>query len=125
MEPGDLVQPGRVLFEIARDGGTEIEAPVDEKNLGVLAMGQTRAVHCRCVPDTAYCRGRNYLAPAIDPQLGTVTMRLKVDPMPGFLRQDMTVSVNIETGSPRRALAVPNDALLDAAGDRPAVLRGA
>ncbi|MFW8565241.1 efflux RND transporter periplasmic adaptor subunit [Orrella sp. 11846] len=40
VEPGDLVQPGRVLFEIARHGGTELLVPVDEKNLEVLALGQ-------------------------------------------------------------------------------------
>ena len=33
--------------------------------------------------------------------------------VPQFLRQDMTVSVNVETGRRDRALAVPNDALLN------------
>src|SRR5690606_28429163 len=39
-EPGDLVQPGDVLFAIARDGDTEVLVPVDEENLGVLEVGQ-------------------------------------------------------------------------------------
>src|SRR5690606_15618397 len=39
-EPGDLVQPSRVLFEIAREGDNEVLIPLDEKNLGVLAIGQ-------------------------------------------------------------------------------------
>ncbi|MFO7748275.1 MAG: efflux RND transporter periplasmic adaptor subunit, partial [Orrella sp.] len=41
VEPGDLVQAGRVLLEMARDGDTEILVPVDERNLGVLALGQS------------------------------------------------------------------------------------
>ena len=35
VEPGDLVQPGRVLLELALQGDTEILLPVDEKNLSV------------------------------------------------------------------------------------------
>jgi HlyD family secretion protein len=47
VEPGDLVQPGRVLFTIASDGTTEIEVPVDEKNLFALTVGQT----AQCIAD--------------------------------------------------------------------------
>jgi len=122
VEPGDLVQPGRVLLEIARDGDTEIEAPVDEKNLGVLALGQTAQCIADAYPDRPFAAAVNYLAPGIDAQLGTVTIRLQVAPVPDFLRQDMTVSVNVETGRRDAALVVPNDALLDADGAQPAVL---
>jgi HlyD family secretion protein len=52
-----------------------------------------------------------------------VDIRLKVDPVPRFLRQDMTVSVNIETGRRDRALVVANDALATVDGDRATVLR--
>ena len=51
------------------------------------------------------------ISPAIDPQRGTVDLRLAVEPVPAFLRQDMTVSVNIETGRRDSAVVVPNDAL--------------
>jgi HlyD family secretion protein len=122
VEPGDLVQPGRVLLEIARDGDTEIEVPVDEKNLGVLALGQTAQCIADAYPDQPFAAVVNYVAPGIDAQLGTVIIRVKVAPVPDFLRQDMTVSVNVQTGRRDAALAVPNDALLDAGGAEPAVL---
>lgn len=122
VEPGDLVQPGRVMFEIARAGDTEIEVPVDEKNLAVLALGQTAQCIADAYPDQPFPAVVNYLAPGIDAQRGTVTIRLKVADVPAFLRQDMTVSVNVETGRRDAALAVPNDALLDAGGTLPAVL---
>jgi HlyD family secretion protein len=112
-EPGDLVQPGRVLFEIARGGDTEIEVPVDEKNLSLLALGQRAQCFADAYPDDAFVATLNFLAPRIDAQRGTVDIRLKVDPVPGFLRQDMTVSVNVETGRKDQALVVPNDALLN------------
>lgn len=114
VEPGDLVQPGRVLFEIARDGDTEIEVLVDEKNLAQLAIGQQAQCVADAWPDRPFPATIRFIAPAIDPARGTVIVRLAVDPVPEFLRQDMTVSVNVETGRSDRALAVPNDALLDA-----------
>ncbi len=122
VEPGDLVQPGRVLFEIARAGDTEIEVPVDETNLAVLALGQTAQCIADAYPDRPFPAVVNYLAPGVDAQRGTVTIRLKVEAAPAFLRQDMTISVNVETGHRDAALALPNDALLDAGAAQPAVL---
>lgn len=111
-EPGDLVQPGRVLFEIARGGDTEIEVPVDEKNLGVLSVGQEAACIADAWPERRFRATINYIAPSIDATRGTVTIRLRVQQPPDYLRQDMTVSVNVVTGRRDRAIVVPNDALL-------------
>lgn len=115
-EPGDVVQPGRVLFEIAREGQTELLVPVDEKNLSVLALGQHAICVADAYPDRPFPAIVGFIAPAVDPQRGSVDIRLRLDPVPGYLRQDMTVSVNVETGRRERALVVPNDAL-DAARD--------
>jgi len=122
-EPGDQVQPGKVLLEIARTGDTEVLVPVDERNLGVLALGQPAV----CIPD-AYLQAPfdarvTFIAPTIDPQKGTVDVRLRVDPVPPNLRQDMTVSANIETGRRDKTLAVPNDALFDLSGETAKVWR--
>jgi HlyD family secretion protein len=121
VEPGDLVQPGKVLLEIAREGDTEIEVPVDEKNLAVLRVGQVAQGIADAFPDQPFPATVNFISPSIDAQRGTVNIRLKVEPVPDFLRQDMTVSVTVETGRRDAALVVPNDALLEAGGDGPAV----
>ena len=123
VEPGDLVQPGRVLFEIVRNGDTEILLPLDEKNLGVVRIGQVAACVADAFPTQSFAARISFIAPSIDAQQGTVDVRLKVDPVPRFLRQDMTVSVNIETGRRDRALVVANDALAGVDGDRATVLR--
>lgn len=117
-EPGDVVQPGRVLFEIARDGQTELLVPVDERNLAVLRLGQSALCVTDAYPDQPFPATVSFIAPAVDPQRGSVDIRLQLEPVPGFLRQDMTVSVNIETGRRERALVVPNDALDDVDGGR-------
>ncbi len=110
-EPGDVVQPGRVLFEIARQGETELVVPVDEKNLSVLALGQPAMCVADAYPDRPFPATVSFIAPAVDPQRGSVDIRLRLDPVPDFLRQDMTVSVNVETGRRENALVIPNDAL--------------
>lgn len=60
----------------------------------------------------------------MDPARGTVDVRLRIDPKADFVRQDMTVTVTVLTGQRESALAVPNDALLDArdGSDRATVL---
>ena len=122
-EPGDLVQPNRVLFEIARDGDTEILVPIDEKNLQALAMGQSALCVTDAYPTQAFTARIRYIAPSVDPQRGTVDVRLVVDNPPEFLREDMTVSVNVETGRRDSALVVPNDALLAVRGNDATVWR--
>ncbi len=110
-EPGDLIQPGRVLFEIAREGSTEILVPLDERNLEVLSAGQAAQCIADAYPGRPFGAYVSFIAPSVDPSRGTVDIRLRVDPVPSFLRQDMTVTVNVETGRRDSALVVPNDAL--------------
>lgn len=111
VEPGDVVQPGRVLFTIALAGRTEIRVPFDERNLSRLALQQSAMAVTDAYPSKPFPARISFIAPSIDPQRGTVEVWLSVDPVPDFLRQDMTVSVNVETGRRDQALVVPNDAL--------------
>lgn len=122
VEPGDLVQPGRVLLEIARSGATEILVPIDERNLGVLRLGQTATCLTDAYVNQTFSARVSFIAPTVDPQRGTVDIRLTVDPVPDYLRQDMTVTVNIETGKRENSLAIPNDAIFNQLGDTANVL---
>lgn len=122
VEPGDLVQLGQTLFTIALTGNTEIRVPLDERNLPQLALQQNATVISDAYPDQSFPARINFIAPSIDPQRGTVEVRLTVNPVPDFLRQDMTVSVNVETAKRARALAIPNDALSSIKGDKAVVL---
>ena len=96
---------------IARAGATEVLAAVDEKNLEVLAVGQKAMCVADAYPARPFPAVVGFIAPAVDPQRGSVDVRFAVDPVPDFLRQDMTVSVNVETGRRERAIVAPNDAL--------------
>ena len=122
VEPGDLVQPGMTLFTIALDGNTEIRVPLDERNLPRLALQQNASVIADAYPDRPFPAQINFIAPSIDPERGTVEVRLTVDPVPDFLRQDMTVSVNIETDQRAHTRVIPNDALSNVQGNKAIVL---
>lgn len=122
VEVGDLVQPGQSLFTIALDGKTEIRVPLDERNLSRLALQQPAVAITDAYPDKPFPVRISFIAPSIDPQRGTVEVRLSVDPVPDFLRQDMTVSVNIETDRRAKALVIPNDALANVKEDNAEVL---
>ncbi len=115
--PGDIVQPGRLLLEIAKEGSTEILIPVDERNLGVLALGQPARCIADAYPSQPFNAQINFIAPTIDPQRGTVDVRLTVDPPPDFLRQDMTVTATIQTNQRDKAITVSNDLIKESKDD--------
>jgi HlyD family secretion protein len=116
-EPGDVVQPGRTLLVVARDGPTQLSVLPDEKNLAFLAIGQAATASVDAFPDKVFPARVAYIAPAVDLSRGTVEVKLDVADPPPFLRPDMTVSVNVEVGRDPAALVVPAAAVRDAGTD--------
>ncbi|SFP64292.1 HlyD family secretion protein [Geopseudomonas sagittaria] len=123
VEPGDLVRPGDTLLEIARAGSREILLPLDEKNLAPVALGQRARIVADAWPERVLDARVSYIAPAVDTARGTVDVHLDLDAPADFLRQGMTVSVNIDTARRERALVIANDALRRIDGSRAEVLR--
>jgi|TARA_R100000049_G_C1947296_1_gene92970 HlyD family secretion protein len=123
VEPGDLVQPGRTLLTIARSGSSEILLPLDEKNLAPVELGQAAKVVADAYPERVLQASVSFIAPSVDTARGTLDVHLDLQGPADFLRQGMTVSVNIETGRREQALVLPNDALLARNGNRAQVLR--
>lgn len=121
-EPGEVLSAGRGILELAREGATEVVAQVDERNLDRLALGQAALVSADAYPDQRLAATVSEIAPAVDVQTGTVEIRLTMTEAPATLKQDMTVSVDIEVGRRDRALTVPNEVLRARHGDRAEVL---
>jgi HlyD family secretion protein len=122
VEPGDIVQPSKRLMTIALDGATRLTALIDEKNLGVLTIGQRALAAADAFPGQRFDAVLEYLAPGIDAQRGTVEAKFAVAKPPPFLRSDMTVSIDIAVADRERALVVPTGAVRDAASNTPWVL---
>lgn len=116
VEPGDVVQPARRILTLAADGETRLIAQVDEKNLALLREGLTATASTDAFPDKPFTATLNFLAPAADAARGTVEARLVVKDPPAFLRDDMTVSVEVVTAERASTLAVPAGALRESDG---------
>lgn len=122
VEPGSMAQPGRVLLTLAAQGGLRIDADVDEKNLRLLTPGMPARAVADAYPGQSFEARLTYIAPAVDPQRGTVEVRLAVPNPPVFLRPDMTVSVELVGGMKKDALVLPSAAVRDADRETPWVL---
>jgi len=125
VEPGDTVNPGDVLLEIAGDAPGEVLVALDEKNLDRLRIGQAATCIADAFPGRPFSATVHHIAPGVDPARGTIDVRLRIAPEVDFVVQDMTVTATILTGRSDRGVVVPNDALLDAVpgAERASVLR--
>lgn len=116
VQPGDSVQPGESLVVLALDSPTLLVADPDERNLPLLHVGAQARASADAYPNESFPATVSFVAPSIDQQRGTVEVRLSVADPPEYLRTDMTVSVEIITGSKNAALVVPALAVHDVAG---------
>jgi HlyD family secretion protein len=112
VEPGQIVQPGRALFSLALKGPTVLVAQVDERYLEQLKKGQVASVVADAFPNQRFAASVQLIAPLVDAQRGAVQVKLSVtqDP-PEFLREDRTLSVEVETAKRDRSLIVPVEVL--------------
>ena len=123
VEPGDAVQPGKVLMVLSPAGETQLVVQIDEKHLNLLKIGQTAQVSADAYPDQRFTAELMYINPGVDAQRGSVEVKLHVPQPPAYLRQDMTVSVDIEVAQRSQAVLVPTEAVHDLDTNAPWVLK--
>ena len=111
VEPGQIVQPGRALLALAPAGPLQLVAPVDERYLQQLQAGQAASVRADAFPEQRFAAQVLSIAPQVDAQRAAVEVKFSVAQPPAFLREDMTLSVEVETARRERALVVPVAAL--------------
>lgn len=119
VEPGDVVQPSRTLLVLASGGDPQIVIQPDERNLAWIGLGQRARVAADAYPQQPFDAEVAYIAPSIDPQRGSVEVRLRAPNAPGVLKPDMTVSVDLAVASKAKVLTVPSAALRGAATASP------
>ena len=123
VERGDVVQPGKVLMVLSPAGETQLVLAVDERNLGKLKLGQKALASADAYATQKFPAELVYINPGVDAQRGAVDVKLRVPDPPEYLRQDMTVSVDIEVERHPDALALPVETVHDATGPSPWVLK--
>lgn len=122
IEPGDMVTLGKELMVLAVEGDTLIEVQVDEKNLAKLTLGQIALCSADAYQQQRFNAEIVYINPSVDATRGSVAVKLRIKEPPAYLRQDMTVSVDIETSKKSEALVIPGGALHDRGSATPWVL---
>lgn len=111
VEKGAVAQPGKTLMVLSPAGETQLVVQIDEKNLHLLEVGQAALASADAYPDRRFEARVAYINPAVDPLRGSVEVKLSVPKPPGYLLQDMTVSVDIEAARRAQVLALSSEAL--------------
>ncbi len=113
VEVGDVVQPGKVLMTLSPQGRTQLVVAIDEKNLALLALRQQALVSADAYPTQRFAATLAYINPGVNATTGAVEVKFDVAAPPAVLKQDMTVSVDIEVARRAQALIVPLSAVHD------------
>ena len=122
VERGTVVDPGKVLMVLAPGGTTQLVLQIDERNIGKIALGQPALASADAYPAQRFDATVAYINPGIDIARASIQMKLDVAKPPAYLRQDMTVSVDIEVARRNNVLVAPIADVRDALAPQPWVM---
>ncbi len=108
VETGFVVQPGIELMRLSPAGDTQIVVQIDEKNLGLVALGQSALASADAYAKESFPASVTYISPSVDILRASVEVKLSVPEPPLYLRQDMTVSIDVEVARKPQALIAPS-----------------
>ena len=118
---GMRVMPGDVLFRIADHSHVWATVDVAERNLAAVAEGQSVIVQARSYPDRRFSGKVALVYPHLNAATRSVRVRIEL-PNPDYvLLPDMYVEAEIDTGTGRNVVAVPENAVIDS-GSRQLVI---
>jgi HlyD family secretion protein len=119
-EAGTPVGPGGAVVRLVETGVPEIVSDVDEGNLDRLRVGQRAVITTSTFPDTRLEGRVTRLGARVDPERGTVEVRVTPGRDATWLRPGLTVNVNVVTAEGATRLTVPGSSL-KRVGDRRSV----
>jgi HlyD family secretion protein len=125
VEVGNVVQPGTDLMRLSPDGDMQIAIQIDEKNLGLIALKQQALASADAFSKESFPATVVFINPAVDLSRASVEVKLGVAKPPAYLRQDMTVSVDIEVSRRANALVAQVADLHDLDIGKPWLLKAA
>jgi len=117
LHPGDPVTAGQGLFTIAAGGGFVVKAQVDEQDIINVRIGQPVNVTGQDFPGRTLTGRVASISPvatkSTDPSSTArqIVTTVRLDQSPSFLRDGMTVDVDILTTNVKNALAIPTAAI--------------
>jgi Cu(I)/Ag(I) efflux system membrane fusion protein len=118
---GMQAKTGDVLFRIADISTVWVLADVAERDVGMIAPGQTGTVRPRGYPGQTFTGKITLVYPMVNKETRTVRVRAELANPDHMLLPDMYADIEIAAGSEQPVLAVPDDAVIDS-GRRKLVL---
>jgi HlyD family secretion protein len=122
LHAGDPVEQGQMLYTIAQGAGFIVKAQVDEQDVINVRVGQPAIVSGQDFPGKTIPGHVAFIAPQATKSSDTsstakqVLTTIRLDGSPDYLKDGMTVDVDILTADVRNALTVPSDAIVADSG---------
>lgn len=122
VEEGIVAQAGKTLLHIAPNLPKQLVVQIDERNLGLVRLGQTALASADANPGVTFAATVSYINTTIDADRGSVEVKFALPDVPVFLKENMTVSVDIEVARRKGTLILPLEAVRAAASAKPTVM---
>ncbi|SMP56156.1 efflux RND transporter periplasmic adaptor subunit [Anoxynatronum buryatiense] len=106
-EPGEWVQPGSTLLILAADEGYYAEVELDERVMGLVAVGQPARLWPEAYPSREVAARVAFIAPRVNAATGTVRIQLALEEQADYLIQDLTIQAEIQVRELAEALLLP------------------
>lgn len=123
VEVGNVVQAGKILMKLSPSGDTQLVVQIDEKNLSLIALGQPALASADAYAKETFPAEVFYINPGVDLLRASVEVKLQVPKPPEYLREDMTVSVDIEVARRDDVVTIPTGSIRGIATAEPWVMR--
>lgn len=118
---GMRAAPGDVLFRIADHDVVWVMVDIAERDLSLVAVGQTASVRLRAYPDRVFSGKVTLIYPHLMAETRTARLRIELPNPDDVLRPDMYADVEVATGTDTPVLTVSSSAVIDS-GERQIVL---
>jgi Cu(I)/Ag(I) efflux system membrane fusion protein len=114
VKPGDLVQQGTVLYEVADLSRVWLEFEAYEQDLSWIRLGQTVRYQAISRPGEEFGGVVNWIDPVLNPERRTVKIRVEIANQGGTWRPDMLVTGQIRSDalSSNEVIVIPATAVL-------------
>ena len=114
---GEYAMIGESLFTIAKQDGKYVEIELDERNLPRISLNQNVSISTEFTPESKIQGYINFIAPSVDPDRGTVKMKVKIIKDEDYLIKYLTVRCEIISKEFPNSLVVPQVFVLQENGD--------
>lgn len=112
VEQGDLVAPGRPLFELVRLDPVEISIGVPEKDVRLIASGMKAAITAPALPDHLFEGTVRNVSISAEPSTRTYMTRITVPNPRHLLKLGMVAEVRIQGSRLVQMMTLPGDAIV-------------